>query len=258
MSSTDATRRGAVQRALTVLEVVARHGGASAKEVAEASGLPLPTVYRLAGELIAGDYLVHIKDEKRFELGYKLHQLGVSLHQQIGVPRLVRQEITALHQTTGTAAYLAIHRGAQIVVVFVADAPACPRLRPMEFGFHEAPHATAFGKILLSNMSDGQRRLHLGTGELPAFTPATIVDRGALAEQLAQVADSGIAWEHGEFLRGSTCAAAVVRGESGVLIGSVAVSAPHARFRRGRKALEQHLRTTASRVSRFYRSGRTA
>lgn len=257
MSSGTAARLGTVQRALTVLEVVARQGGATAKEIEDASGLPLPTVYRLAGELMAGDYLVHIRQEKRFELGYKLHQLGVSLHQQIGVPRQVRHEITALHQATGTAAYLAIHRGAQIVVVFVADSPECPRLRPMEFGFHEAPHATAFGKILLSNMDAPQRRRHLGSGELPALTAATIVDRDALDRQLARVADRGIAWERGEFLDGSTCAAAVVRGESGALIGSVAVSAPHRRFHRDTRCVEQQLRGTASRVSRFYRSGST-
>ena len=115
----------------------------SAKEIADTTGLPLPTVYRLARELLDSDYLVHIREEKRFELGYKLHQLGVSLHQQIGVPREVRAEITALHEQLELAAYFAVHRGSQITVVFTADSPTCPRLRPIDFGFHEAPHATA-------------------------------------------------------------------------------------------------------------------
>ena len=69
---------------------VAARGGASAKEIANVTGLPLPTVYRLVRELLDGDYLVHIREEKRFELGYKLHALGVSLHEQIGVSRQVR------------------------------------------------------------------------------------------------------------------------------------------------------------------------
>lgn len=257
MSTSVGTPTGVVQRALTILEVVARMGGATAREIEDASGLPLPTVYRLAGELVDNDYLVHIRDEKRFELGYKLHQLGVSLHQQIGVPRQVRHEITGLHKSARVAAYLAIHRSAQIVVVFVADSPDCPRLRPMEFGFHEAPHATAFGKILLSNMTPDQRELHLGPGRLRALTPATIIDRDQLNEQLAEVAESGVAWERGEFLEGASCAATVVRAESGALIGSVAISAPPSRIERDGRRLEQQLRATASRVSRFYRSGVT-
>ena len=53
-------RSGPVERSLWVLEVVAERGGASAREIADACGLPLPTVYRLAKELVDADYLVHI------------------------------------------------------------------------------------------------------------------------------------------------------------------------------------------------------
>src|ERR1700712_3908469 len=116
-------RPGSVHRTLDILEVVAARGGASAKEIADAPGLPLPTVYRLARELLDSDYLVHIREERRFELGYKLHQLGVSLHQQIGIPRDVRAEVTALHEQLSLAAYFAVHRGSQIVVVFTVDSP---------------------------------------------------------------------------------------------------------------------------------------
>ena len=250
-------RSTSVHRTLEILEVVAARGGASAKEIAEVSGRPLPTVYRLARELLDGDYLVHIRSEKRFELGYKLHQLGVSLHQQIGVPREVREEVTALHRALGTAAYLAVHRGSQIVVVFTADSPQAPRLRPLEFGFHEAAHATAFGKILLAGMDPEQRTVHLGEEPLTRFGPGTITSHRELVAQLATVADRGVAWEEGEFQAASTCAAAAVRGGDGTLLGSVAISGPHARFATGRAEVEAALRTTASRVSRFYRSGST-
>jgi DNA-binding IclR family transcriptional regulator len=250
-------RRGSVHRTLQILEVVAALGGASAKEIADDTGLPLPTVYRLARELLDSDYLVHIREERRFELGYKLHQLGVSLHQQIGVSREVRAEVTALHHQLGTAAYFAVHRGAQIVVVVTADSPQCPRLRPLEFGFHEAAHATALGKILLANMSPAQRALHLDPEPMPRFGPGTITGHRELTDHLERVADRGVAWEFGEFQAGATCAAAAVRGASGVLIGSVAVSGPDARFSSGRDDVEAALRVTASRVSRFYRSGST-
>jgi IclR family transcriptional regulator, acetate operon repressor len=250
-------RPGSVHRTLEILEVVAGRGGASAKEIAEATGLPLPTVYRLSRELLDSDYLVHIREEGRFELGYKLHQLGVSLHQQIGVPREVRTEVMGLHHAVGAAAYFAVHRGSQIAVVFTADSPRWPRLRPLEFGFHEAAHATALGKILLANMTPAQRALHLGPEPMPRFGAATITGHRELSEHLDRVADRGIAWEFGEFQDGATCAAAAVRAASGVLVGSVAVSGPDARFATGRGEVEAALRATASRVSRFYRSGTT-
>jgi len=250
-------RPGSVHRTLQILEVVAASGGASAKEIADDTGLPLPTVYRLARELLDSDYLVHIREEKRFELGYKLHQLGVSLHQQIGVSRDIRAEIVGLHQQLGTAAYFAVHRGSQIVLVVTADSAQCPRLPPLRFGYHEAAHATALGKILLANMSSAQRALHLDPEPMPRFGPGTITGHRELSEHLGPVADRGIAWEFGEFQEGATCAAAAVRGASGVLIGSVAVSGPDTRFSTGRDEVEAALRCTASRVSRFYRSGTT-
>ncbi|SDT45740.1 IclR family transcriptional regulator [Microlunatus soli] len=244
---------GSVARTLDILEVVAGRGGATAKEISEATGLPLPTVYRLVRELLDGEYLVHIRDSQRFELGYKLHALGVSLHEQVGVSRSVRTEITALQQQLGVAAYLAVHRGSQIVVVFTADAPDCPRLPPLEFGYHEAAHATALGKILLANMEREERLLHLDPEPMPRFGPGTITGHQELFAQLEQVAGRGIAWEFGEFSPGATCAAAAVRGRTGALVGSVAVSAPDARFAHGRPEIEQALRATASRVSQHYR-----
>jgi DNA-binding IclR family transcriptional regulator len=239
---------------LDILEVVAAYGGASAKEIADATGLPVPTVYRLVRELLDGDYLVHIKEEKRFELGYKLHALGVSLHEQIGVSRGVRAEVSGLHQQLGAAAYLAIHRGSQIVVVFTADSPACPRLAPLEFGFHEAAHATALGKILLANMDEVQRLQYLEPEPMRRFSPGTITTYHELFAQLDEVGRRGIAWEFGEFQDGATCAAAAVRGSNGSLIGSVAVSAPDAWFAHRRSDVEHAIRATASRVSRFYRT----
>ena len=253
----DGARPGSVHRALDILDVVASRGGASAKEISDATGLPVPTVYRLARELLDSDYLVHIRQEKRFELGYKLHQLGVSLHQQIGVPREVRAEVTALHQKLGVAAYLALHRGAQIVVVFTADSPESPRLQPLDFGFHEAPHATAFGKILLANMEPEQRALHLDPEPMTRYGPGTVTTHAELEDQLRTVGDRGVAWEFGEFQAGASCVAAAVRGANGAVIGSVAVSGPDRRFAAGGADVETALRETASRISRFFRSGRT-
>lgn len=248
-------RRGPVHRTLAILEVVAARGGASAREIAAELDLPLPTVYRLAGDLVEEDYLVRIRAQQRYELGYKLHRLGLSLHHQIGLSREVRDHVVRLHENTGLAAYLTIHRGAELVVVYVVDSPQCPRLRPIRFGFHEAPHATAFGKLLLSELDDTQRRQHVGRHGLRAMTPHTITDYDELSRHLQDVALEGIAWEFEEFLEGWACASAPVRGDGSQLLGSVAVSAQAARLRTPDPGLADRLRQTASRMSRLSRTG---
>lgn len=255
MTPTETERASLIQRAVTVLEYVAESGGSAARDIASATDLPLPTVYRIAQELVQVGYLVHLREEKRFALGYKLHKLGARLHEDLGVPRELKQEIARLHADTKMAAYLAIHRGADFVVVFVADSPECPRLEPMEFGFHETPHATAFGKLGLSEYTPEQRRSYLEPHQPHRLTPSTITDPDRLDEALREIAAEGIAWEHEEFQVGTSCAAVPIRADDGLLIGSVAVSAPVAWYAGQRRHIEHRLRACASRAGRVYRLG---
>lgn len=255
----DCTEQGArsggqIGRAVALLEGVATRGSCSAKDLAERTGIPLPTVYRMANELVKVGYLVHLRDEKRYALGYKLHKLATRLHEDLGIPASVRREVHSLHEDLGMASYLAIHRGAEFVVVHVSDGPTCPRLRPMDFGFADAPHATAFGKLGLSELSPAERSRVL-PDPLPRLTASTIVTPDALTAELTRISESGLAWEHGEFMAGADCLAAPIRAGDGTLLGSVAVSAPAERYLGRRRHVEDRVRTCAARASRLYRAG---
>lgn len=251
--STSHTGARTVERTFDLLESVADRGGASARELADDLDLPLSTVYRLAGDLVARDYLVHLRGEGRYELGYKPHRLGLALHRQIGLSAQVRQRIVGLHHATGCAAYLTVRRGATLALIFVADSPECPRLEPMTFGFHQAPHATAFGKILLADLDETERQVELARYGLPGLTPRTITDPDVLDAHLAKVTRRGVAWEFGEFLPGSSCAAAAVRRPDGGLIGCVAVSADARRFDGPDLRVEHRLRVASGDIAAYFR-----
>ncbi|MGA4508497.1 IclR family transcriptional regulator [Propionibacteriaceae bacterium G1746] len=247
-------RSGPVERALGILEVAADRNGASARELADALDLPLPTVYRIAKELVGAGYLLHAQ-AGRFELGHKLHLLGMSLHRQVGLSRPVTSEIARLHEATGFAAYLAILRGGEMVIVHVVDSPDCPRLSPLRFGFHEAPHATAFGKLLLADLDPDFRGDYLERHTMVALTARTLTERSALGAELAAVARRGIAWEFGEFIPGWDCAAVPVRAGDSRLLGAVAVSAQAGRLNGRERVLESTLRAVSSRVGALLRQG---
>lgn len=246
---------GQIARALAVLEAVAEHGSSTARGISEATGIPLPTVYRIAQELIRSQYLVHLRDEQRFSLGYQLHRLAVGLHDDLGIPRAVREEVHALHRDLGMAAYLAIHRGTDFVVVHVSDSPQAPRLSPLTFGFHESPHATAFGKAGLASLSVEEREVYLSRGPLRAHTDRTLTDPATLRRQLEEIGERGIAWEHQEFVTGTDCLAATIKADDGMLIGTVAVSAPGAAYAGRVRHVEDRVRACASRAGRAYRLG---
>lgn len=246
---------GQIARALAVLEATAQNGSSTARTISEATSIPLPSVYRIAQELIRAEYLIHLKDEKRFALGYKLHRLAVGLHNDLGVPHVVREEVRTLHENLNVAAYLAIHRGTDFVVVFVADSPLSPRLSSMGFGFHDNPHATAFGKVGLSSLDTAEREKYLAQKELPKLTPHTLTEPEQLRNQLTEIALTGAAWEHQEFQKGTECLAVPVKAADGTLIGSVAVSAPVGAFDGRVRHVEDRVRACASRAGRKYRLG---
>lgn len=255
--STDRARQlagvSAAHKTFAILEIIAERGGLSAREVSDALDYPLPTVYRLIQTLTRSGYIVHLKDERKYGLGYKIQQLAISLHKQIGVSGTVRAQIGQLHENLGVAAYFAIYRGGDVIVAYVADCPDHPRLIPLNFGLHEAAHATAFGKILLNGMSVEQRSQYLDVHSLIPITPATIVEHDVLAKHLETVGIRGIAWEVEEFVGGMTCAAIGVRNSAGFVIGSVAISAPTGTIEGRERDLEKQLRETSAAVSRHFR-----
>lgn len=240
-----------VSRALHLLEYVAESPcGVSAKQVAERLGLALPTAYHLLATLTDCGYLVHLSNEHTYALGYQVRVLEHGLTRQLRAPGPVAAAIRVLHHSADAAAYYAVYRETEIVVAHVVDSERRPRVRVLDIGFHEAAHATAFGKVMLAAMSPEQRRDYLERAGLRRCTPRTLVEPQELESNLAHVRDSGVALEIGEFQPGLSCLAAPVRSRAGEVVGSVAISLQSDEFAVRRWRLERAVRHGAMTVTR--------
>lgn len=240
-----------VTRALHVLEAIAdSSGGLSAKRIAADLGLTLPTTYHLLTTLVEAGHVVHLNDRHVFGLGYKARYLGQALSRQLAVPTEIATAVRMVHQFADAAAYYAIYRDTEVVIAHVEDSPRRPRVQPLDVGFHQAVHATAFGKIMLSAMSAEARARYLDNAGLDPLTGATISDRDMLESHLAHVQRSRIALEIGEFQKGLSCMAAPVHDPGGNVVASVALSLPTQEFRARRWDLERTVRQGATRATR--------
>ena len=123
----------------------------------------------------------------------------------------------------------------------------------MGFGFNDAAHATAFGKVLLAAMDTDRSRAYLQRHGMPEITAATITDPEIFDAELQEVRASGIAVEREEFIRGASCMAAPVTTAAGQTVGSVAVSMDPADFHTRAEQVSVLLRDVAYRVSRALR-----
>jgi DNA-binding IclR family transcriptional regulator len=225
-----------VRRALRVLEVVASAGdGIPAKAVARRCGFKLSTTYHLLNTLVHDGYLVRLPHARGYGLGYKVGDLNRSLLGQLPAPARVPQALEHAHRFAGAPTYFAVLRDAHLVVTDIVDSPEAPRARPLDVGFHEGAHATAFGKVLLAHVEPRVRREFLAETRMPRVTRRTNTRIGAFEEELGDVRAFGLAQDSEEFMPGLACVAVPVRDVTGQVVGALAASAPADRFaeRRG-------------------------
>ncbi len=210
-----------VQRALNLLEFVGdQDRPISAKALARAAGLPLPTAYHLLRTLVHERYLDKLDD------GYILGIQAVTLSGGLGVERF-RPILAALRDELGAPCYLAVFRDGEIDLIDVVDSSRYPRT-DLWVGLHDAAHATAFGKAILAQLGAGVRNDYFSRHPLVDLTPRTVTSRSTLIHHLDHQA--GLAVDAGEYHLDVACVAVPI--EATGLPAAVAVSVPSSRRRR--------------------------
>ena len=196
-----------VERAFEVLEIMAGAGDAiGLSQLAEMSGLPLPTIHRLTRTLVGLGYVRQLPS-RQYALGPKLIRLGESATRMIGA--WSRPQLVDLVKATGETANMAMLDGT--MAVYVAQVPSEHSMRMFtEVGRRVYPHSTGVGKALLSQLSDDDvRRIVARTG-MPAQTANTITEPDALIADLELIRHRGYAVDEGEQEVGVRCFAVPV------------------------------------------------
>lgn len=221
-------RSGSVQslgRAFGLLETMADHGGIMGlSQLSTESGLPLPTIHRLARTLVELGYL-HQESSRQYVLGPKLIRLGESSSKMLNL--WARPHLTQLVDELGESANLAMLDGDQIV--YVAQVPSRHSMRMFtEVGRRVLPHCTAVGKALMAQMPPEAVREILQRTGTPKHTENTITDLDEFAKNLEWTASHGYAIDEGEQEVGVRCVAVAVPNVSSRL--AISVSGPAERM----------------------------
>lgn len=220
-----AGRVQSLTRAFALLERMADAGGeAGITELAEVSGLPLPTVYRLLRTLVAENY-VRQGPSRRYALGPRLIRLGESAGMALGAA--AKPLLARLAEETGETANLAMLDGDE--VVYIAQAPSRHTVRMfIEVGRRVHAHCTGVGKAMLAQLPEDQAMAILNRAGMPALTPATITDPAQLVAQLRVIRRRGYAVDEGEQEVGVRCFAVPVGGGQARL--AISASGPAGRM----------------------------
>jgi IclR family acetate operon transcriptional repressor len=230
------TRIQSVARASQILLWIAQQPrGATAKEIAVAQQLALPTTYHLVNTLV--DQRLLAKDEhRRYVLGRSTAILAQAYLRGKSVSESLLAAVRELALQTGETAYLADWGEHDIRVLASVEGSQMVRVAEVASGPYEHGHARASGKLLLAYAWPETREAYLARHPLIRVTDNTIVDPAELERELQRIRNRGYAYDQEEYAAGVSCIAAPLL-QDGRIIAALAISVPTERFKKRRRPL---------------------
>ena len=151
-----------VDRALTILEVLARVGEAGVTEIAGELGVHKSTAFRLVTTLEAHRLVEQTTDRGRYRLGVGVLRLAGATTARLDLVQEARPVCRQLAADTGETVNIAVL--SESSALYLDQIAGSSALQPHNWvGQHIPLHATSNGKVLLSGLDDAQVKELLGT-----------------------------------------------------------------------------------------------
>lgn len=226
---------------MAVIEALAERGDLSPAEIAEATGLPRPSVYRFVDGLRAID-LVSITPEHRTRLGVRWLHLADAARAAMTEWSRARTVLDDLAEETEQTIFLTVPRGDEAVCIDWAPGRGLGVLtlapgRTLPF------YAGAAGRMLLAHSGRLEEYLADGPPRRP-LTPYTLIEAEALRIDVARTLARGSTLSLDDATVGIGALALPVRDPGGAVHGCLSLAGRSADFR--------------SREDEFLRAGRSA
>ena len=172
MSNTDAGS-GAVQsvdRALTILSLLAERGEMGVTEISQGLGVHKSTAFRLVATLERHDIVSQTEDRGKYRLGVGVLRLAGATRVRLDLVNESRPVTTALAARVGETVNIVVLSGHEALYLDQVAGPSALQMH-MWAGQRVPLHATSNGKVLLAfGAGDGDRA---AAGPAAAISPTT-------------------------------------------------------------------------------------
>ncbi len=213
-------------RLLALLErIAAKDLGVTLQALVDETGLPKATLHRMLAQLESAAFLQRGADGRQYRAGTRTRRFAESLlfHSvHHGARHAVLRHLVG---EIGESCNLTALSGSEVVYLDRVETPAPLRFY-LQAGSRVPVHCSASGKVLLAQMTPGERRQLLQHAPLERYTPQTLTDFDALEAEIRTVKRQGYALDNEEFLPGLLCVAVRVPAAGRRSNLCVAVQAP--------------------------------
>jgi IclR family transcriptional regulator, acetate operon repressor len=222
-----ATAVQSVDRAVTILEVLARRGETGVSELAAELGVHKSTAFRLLNVLVARGLVEQPAERSKYRLGFGMIRLAGATAARLDLTGQSRPVSERLAAAIGETVNVAVpDDGVTVNIDQVVGASVISSHNWV--GQRTPSHATSSGKVLLAFRAD-QREPVLAQ-PLASYTPRTVTDPAVLRVQLGEATARGYACTVEELEIGLNAVAAPIRGHSRQVVAAISVSGPSYRL----------------------------
>ncbi|MFF3326282.1 IclR family transcriptional regulator [Streptomyces sp. NPDC002889] len=218
-----------VDRAISVLEILAQHGEAGVSDVAAEIDVHKSTAFRLLGALESRGLVEQAGERGKYRLGFGIVRLAGAVTGRIEVTQQGRPVCERLAEQIGETVNIAVMQEHFAINLFQVRGPAAVAAHNW-VGQLTPLHATSSGKILLAHLPAKERAELLSQTGLKKMTPHTLTARTKLEKNLAEAREIGYSWTHEELELGLHAMAAPIRSRDGDVIAALSASGPSYRL----------------------------
>ncbi len=235
-----------LEKALRILELYAPgRETLSLEEIAQASGYPKPTAFRILKTLEKGGLLSYDPARGSYSLGLKLLELGGMVYESLSIRKAASAQMDRLSQELKATVLLGIIRDDHLLYIDKRESQSLIRVSSY-MGLKRPPHYGMLGMVLLAFMEEGERQRLLKNYPPQKLTPATVTEMGQLLERLEQTRRLGYYMERGEVLEGVVGIGVPLRDFSGGVAAALGAAFMEFQLRQGglERAVEELLRAS--------------
>lgn len=221
---TQATQDGTVGKTLHMLDIVAHYGKpVRFNEILRLSPFPKASTYRFLQTLTNQQMLILDPDTQRYSAGKRLIRLAYHAWQQATLAPVAAPFLEALSAQTNQTVHLAQLDNGQVLYIEKRNAKH-PITMFSGAGKIGPAYCTGVGKAMLAFVDEKKRVSLIAQQSYYRYTNNTITTATKLKNELAEIQQTGKAFDNEEHENGIICVAVPILSNNKKVIGALSIT----------------------------------
>ncbi|MEK4010265.1 IclR family transcriptional regulator [Peribacillus sp. FSL M8-0224] len=209
-------------RSMEILNLFFTHSMLSLNEIANISGIPKTSVYRMVMSLEEMGLLDKGRAGK-YSLGLLFLQFGHLVAERLDIRQVALPIMQKLHDKVGEAVNLVVQDGKEAIYIERLDTKQRVRLNTA-IGRRTPLYAGACSRVILAFQPQYEREQYLEQIELKSIASGTITDKERLRILLEESQKTGYTVSHSELENYISAVAAPIFNDKGYIIAGISVT----------------------------------